>query len=165
MPKRTPEEERRVVPKKTKMAIIAFFILCTVLVVWYKIPYERTYTAELMRREAGETEMYGEFIDVEIRVKVQRHFFHDTVHTGTVTVNGDRYATPEKIEKVPDLLHMAGDFLDTDTFTLMCSEWHGDYLVNRCIAAVSDGVIVNVYLLDDTGVYAGQYGPMPKNSQ
>ena len=39
-----------------------------------------------MIRDEGERPMYGSLVDVEIRVKVQRYFFYDTVHTGTVTV-------------------------------------------------------------------------------
>ena len=157
-------EERRVVSKKRKTVILVLFCVGLLLLIWYKIPYEKTYTAELMRSESGERPLYGEQIDVEIRVKVQRYFLYDTVHTGTVIVNGDRYETPAKIEKVFSPLNMMGAFTDTDSFALHCSEWHGDYLLTRCIATVSDGRIVNVYFMDDAGVYAGQYAPMPKGS-
>ncbi len=155
-------EDRRVVSKKKKTVILVLFLVGLLVLIWYKIPYEKTYTAELPLRDAGERPMYGEFVDVEVRVKVQRHFLYDTVHTGTVIVNGDRYETPAKMEKV---FNVMGAFQDTDSFALHCSEWHGDYLLTRCIAAVSDGQIVNIYLMDDAGVYAGQYGSMPKNSQ
>ena len=158
-------EERRVVSRKKKIVILALFFVGLLALIWYKIPYEKTYTAELMIREEGERPMYGNLIDVEVRVKVQRYFFYDTVHTGTVIVEGDRYETPKKIEKVLSPMNMMGAFLNTDSFTLFCSEWHGDYLLTRCIAAVSNGKIVNVYLVDDAGVYAGQYGSMPKGSQ
>jgi len=158
-------EERRVVSKKKKIVILVLFFVGLLVLVWYRIPYEKTYTAELLIRDEGERPMYGDLVDVEVRVKVQRYFFYDTVHTGTVTVNGDRYETPKKIVKNFAPLNMLGTFLDADSFALQCSEWHGDYLLTRCIATVSDGRIVNVYLMDDAGVYAGQYGPMPKGSQ
>ncbi len=155
-------ENRRVVTKTKKIVILILFAVGLLALIWYRIPYEKTYTAELMLRDAGERSVYGDLIDVEIQVKIQRYFFYDTVHTGTVIVEGDRYTTPEKIEKVPNIM---GAFADSDTFTLVCSEWHGNYLLNRCIAYVADGMIENVYLLDDAGVYAGQYGPLPKGSE
>lgn len=158
-------EERRVVSRKKKIVILALFFVGLLVLIWYKLPYEKTYTAELMIRDEGERPMYGNLVDVEVRVKVQRYFFYDTVHTGTVIVEGDRYETPKKIEKVFSPLNMMGAFLDADSFALQCSEWHGDYLLTRCIAMVSNGKIVNVYLVDDAGVYAGQYGSMPKGSQ
>ena len=158
-------EERRVVSKKKKTVILVLFLAGLLLLIWYKLPFEKTYTAELMIRDEGERHLYGSLVDVEIRVKTQRYLFYDTVHTGTVIVNGDRYETPKKIEKVFSPLNMMGAFMDTDSFALHCSEWHGDYLLTRCIATVADGRIVNVYLVDDAGVYAGQYGPMPKGSE
>lgn len=158
-------EDRRVVSKKKKTVILILFTVGLLVLIWYRIPFEKTYTAELMLRDEGERSMYGSLVDVEIRVKVQRYFLYDTVHTGTVIVNGDRYETPKKIEKVFNPLNMMGAFTDADSFALHCSEWHGDYLLTRCIATVSDGRIVNVYLMDDAGVYAGQYGSMPKGSE
>ena len=158
-------EDRRVVSKKKKTVILILFTVGLLVLIWYRIPFEKTYTAELMLRDEGERSMYGSLVDVEIRVKVQRYFLYDTVHTGTVIVNGDRYETPKKIEKVFNPLNMMGAFTDAESFALHCSEWHGDYLLTRCIATVSDGRIVNVYLMDDAGVYAGQYGSMPKGSE
>ena len=158
-------EARRVVTKKKKIAILAALCAGVLLLIWYKIPVQRTYTAELMLRGDAERPMYGTLIEAEIRVKAQRYFFYDTVHTGTVTVEGDVYKTPEKIEKVFNPLNMLGAFTETDTFALQCSEWHGDYLLTRCIAYVADGRIADIYLTDETGVFAGQYGPMPKGSK
>ena len=158
-------EDRRVVSKKKKTVILILFAVGLLVLIWYRIPFEKTYTAELMLRDEGERSMYGSLVDVEVQVKVQRYFFYDTVHTGTVIVNGDRYETPVRIEKVFNPLNMMGAFTDADSFALHCSEWHGDYLLTRCIATVSDGRIVNVYLMDDAGVYAGQYGSMPKGSE
>ncbi len=163
MRKRTPEEERRVVPRKTKIAIIAFFALCVALVVWYKIPYERTYTAELMRWDEGETDLYGTLADVEIRVKVQRYFFAMPAHIGTVTVNGDEYTND--IGTFVPAKSLLGAFASPETFEIVCSEFHGSYLLTRCIAFVENGQITGLYVRDRTGAYAGQYGPMPKNSQ
>ncbi len=158
-------ENRRVVTKKKKTVILILFAVGLLALIWYRIPYEKTYTAELMLRDAGERSMYGDLIDVEIQVKVQRYFFYDTVHTGTVFVEGDRYETPKKIEKVFNPLNMMGAFLDADSFMLFCQEWHGDYLLERCVATVENGQIMSVYLRDSAGVYAGQYGPMPKGSE
>ena len=158
-------EERRVVSKKKKTVILVLFLAGLLLLIWYKLPFEKTYTAELMIRDEGERPLYGSLVDVEVHVKVQRYFFYDTVHTGTVIVNGDRYETPKKIEKVFSPLNMMGAFTDADSFMLSCPEWHGDFLLQRCLATVENGRIEGIYLRDSAGVYAGFYGPMPKGSE
>ena len=89
-------EERRVVSKKKKIVILVLFFVGLLALIWYKLPYEKTYTAELMIRDEGERPMYGSLVDVEIRVKVQRYFFYDTVHTGTVIVEGKVFAIEHK---------------------------------------------------------------------
>ena len=158
-------EARRTVSKKKKITILVLFCAGLLLLIWYRIPFEKTYTAELMLRDEGERPMYGSLVDVEVQVKVQRYFFYDTVHTGTVIVNGDRYETPKKIEKVFNPLNMMGAFTDADSFMLSCPEWHGDFLLQRCLATVENGRIEGIYLRDSAGVYAGFYGLMPKGSE
>ena len=158
-------EERRAASKKKKTVILVLFLAGLLLLIWYKLPFEKTYTAELMIRDEGERPLYGSLVDVEVHVKVQRYFFYDTVHTGTVIVNGDRYETPKKIEKVFSRLNMMGAFTDADSFMLSCPEWHGDFLLQRCLATVENGRIEGIYLRDSAGVYAGFYGPMPKGSE
>jgi len=159
-----PPRERRVVSKKKKAVILVLFAVGLIGIILFKLPSERTYTRELMLQEAGERALYGELIDVEIRVKVQRYFFSEPTHTGTVTVNGDVYKNHIGGTLVP-APSLTGAFSDTDTFEMICEEIHGDYILTRCAAGVKGGYISSVTLWDSAGVYVGRYGPMPKGSE
>lgn len=162
MRREIPPEQRRVVSKQKKLAILAVFVIGLVLIVWFKLPFEKTYTATLMRTDAGDIELYGELIDVTVRVRVQRYFFRAPTHIGTVTVEDDTFSN-EGGNLVPTF-SLTGAFESTDSFTMSCYEWQGSYMLTRCIALVDDGQITHVHLRDKTGASAGQYSPA-NNSQ
>lgn len=161
--KKISDEQRRFVPRRTKIAIITAFALCVAVLVWYKIPYTKQYTATLSRDEEGVVSIYGNVIDVEINVRIQRYFFAEPTHVGTVTVAGD-VITNDTGTFVPTA-SLFGAFGSTDSFDMVCSAWRGDYLITRCTASVEFGQITALSLRDENGAYAGRYGPLPKNSQ
>ncbi len=153
----TPEE-RRVVSKRKKIAILTVFAIGLALIVWFKLPFEKTYTATLVRTGAEESPLYGETVNVTVQVRVQRYFFQSPTHTGTVTVEEDTYSNNYGGNLVPTF-SLTGAFENTDTFVMVCSEWQGNYLQTRCIAQIEDGQIIEVYLRDKTGAFAGRYCP------
>lgn len=163
MKREIPSENRRVVTKRKKTVILVGIFIGIALLIWFKMPYQRTYTAELMLHDAGEAALYGTLVDVTVDVRVQRYFLRSPTHEGTVTVEGDTFSTPGGT-LVPTF-SLLGALENTASFTLVCSEWQGNYLLTRCVADVENGMITSVYLRDEAGVYAGQYGRMPKNSQ
>ena len=163
MKREIPAENRRVVSQKKKTVILVGILIGIAILVWFKLPYQRIYTAVLYLTDAGETAPYGETVDVTVHVHVQRYFLRSPTHEGTVTVQGDTFSTVGGT-LVPTF-SLTGALEDPSSFHLVCSEWQGSYLLTRCIAFVENGVIENVYLRDDAGVYAGQYGPLPKDSQ
>lgn len=158
MKREIPPEERRVVSRKKKIAILTVFVIGLLLIVWFKLPFERTYTATLVRTDAGDVELYGEMIDVTVNVRVQRCFFRAPTHDGTVTVEGDTFSNEGGGNLAPTF-SLTGAFESTDSFTMSCYEWQGSYMLTRCIALVDDGQITHVHLRDNTGVSAGQYAP------
>ncbi len=163
MRKEISPEKRRTVTGRKKRIILVFAFVGILLLVWFKLPFTRTYTATLMMTDAGEVSLYGETVDVSVNVRVQRYFFKSPTHNGTVTVEGDTYSTGGG-NLVPTF-SLTGAFERTDSFTMACYEWHGSYMLTRCIARVEGGQIVNVYMQDTQGVYAGQYGPVPNRLQ
>ena len=157
MKREIPPEERRVVSRRKKMAILAVFAVGLALIVWFKLPFERTYTATLVRTDAGDVELYGELIDVTVNVRVQRYFFHSPVHSGTVTVGNETFSN-EGGNLVPTF-SLTGALESTDSFTMSCYEWQGSYMLTRCVAIIDDGEITHLHLQDKTGASAGQYAP------
>ncbi len=163
MQRKIPAENRRVVSQRKKTAIIIGIAAGLILLIWFKLPFQLTYTAALVRTDEGETALYGETVDLTVHVRVQRYFFRSPTHEGTVNVDADTFSTVGGT-LVPTF-SLTGALEDPSSFHLVCSEWQGNYLLTRCIAHVESGVITNVYLRDETGVYAGQYGPPSKISQ
>ncbi|MBR2848832.1 MAG: hypothetical protein IKB87_05195 [Clostridia bacterium] len=155
MRREIPKEERRVVTRRKKIAILMAFVIGIVAIIWFKLPFERTYTETLVQTDAGETALYGETIDVSVHVRVKRYFFRSPTHEGTVTVEGDTFSNVNGTF-VPTF-SLTGAMEDPSSFLMVCSEWQGSYLLTRCIAHVEDGMITHVYLKDGAGVYAGQY--------
>ncbi len=163
MRREIPAENRRVVSGRKKIFILVGLLAGVILLVWFKMPYQKTYTASLYRTDAGETALYGDTVDVTVHVRIRRYFFRSPTHDGTVTVNGDTFSTPGGT-LVPTY-SLTGAFEDPSSFLLACSEWQGNYLLTRCIALVERGEITHLHLRDNAGVYAGQYGPLPEESQ
>lgn len=151
-----PVGERRVVSKKKKLVILALFAAGILAVAWFKLPYTKTYSAVLICTESGERPLYGEKITVEVSVRIQRNFFADAKHTGTVCVEGDLYPIGEGGKTVP-ARNLFGAFTDADTFFAISGEWHGEYWLERCAVSVNAGRIVSLTLHDGAGVYAGRY--------
>ena len=157
MKREIPPEERRVVSRRKKMAILAVFVLGLALIVWFKLPFERTYTATLVRSAEEDAVLYGETIDVTVNVRVQRYFFRAPTHDGTVTVENDTFSN-EGGNLVPTF-SLTGAFESTDSFTMSCYEWQGSYMLTRCVAIIDDGEITHLHLRDKSGASAGQYAP------
>lgn len=163
MRKHVLPEEHRVISKKKKLVIVFVFLLAAAAVIWYKIPYNAQYTGTLMWDGEGADPPYGTVIDVEIDVRVQRYFFAEPLHMGTVTV-GDAVFTND-IGKFVPTPSLSGAFCDKNTFLMVCSEWQGNYLVNRCLADVEFGRITYLQLKDAHGTAVGTYRPLPKGSE
>ncbi|MBQ8747205.1 MAG: hypothetical protein IJZ08_04985 [Clostridia bacterium] len=155
MKREIPPEERRVVSRRKKIAILAVFVIGLALIVWFKLPFERTYTAALVRTDAGDVELYGETVDVTVTVRVQRYFFRSPAHSGTVTVGNETFSN-EGGNLVPTF-SLTGAFESTDSFTMSCYEWQGSYVLTRCVAIIDDGEIIHLHLRDKSGASAGQY--------
>lgn len=151
----TPPGERRVVARRTKAVIVLLVLAGMAALIWYKIPYTKTYRAHLVCTEAGERPLYGGTAEVTVCVRVRRYFFAAALHTGTVTVNGDEFAADDAGDA--SRLRLSGAFADADTFTLSAAERHGDYLLERCCVTVERGRIVGMTLHDNAGVFAGTY--------
>lgn len=158
MKREIPLEARRVVSRKKKIVILAAFVLGLLLIVWFKLPFERTYTATLVRSVEGDAALYGETIDVTVNVRVQRYFFRAPTHDGTVTVEGDTFSNEGGGNLVAEF-SLTGAFESTDSFTMSCYEWQGSYMLTRCVAIIDDGEITHLHLRDKTGASAGQYAP------
>ncbi len=156
-------EDRRVVSSGKKIAILVVFVLGLLLIVWFKLPFERTYTATLMQTAEGDVSLYGDRFDVTVNVRVQRYFLQSPTYSGTVTVDGETFSNEGG--NLTPTFSLTGAFESTDAFTMSCYEWHGSHMLTRCIALIDDGQITHVHLRDTTGASAGQYGPMPENSQ
>ncbi len=150
---------RRTVKKQTKIRIIVAFCLSVLLLLVYKIPYNKTYEATLDLYEEGASEVFGERLDVEIRVRVQRHFLTSATYKGTIVSDGVRYVCEEDMPG----LSLFGILSDPDTFTLTCTEKRGEYLLTAAVAVVEDGEIRRVLLRDENGIYAGAYGTPPED--
>lgn len=157
MKREIPPEKRRVVSRKKKIAILSVFALGLLLILWFKLPFERTYTATLVRSAEGDAVLYGETIDVTVNVRVQRYFFRSPAHSGTVTVGNETFSN-EGGNLVPTF-SLTGALESTDSFTMSCCEWHGSYMLTRCVAIIDDGEITHLHLRDKSGVSAGQYAP------
>ena len=143
--------------RRKKITILAVFAIGLLLILWFKLPFERTYTASLVRSGAEESPLYGQTVDVTVHVRVQRYFLRSPTHSGTVTVEGDTYSTVGG--NIVPTYTLSGAFENTDSFTMVCSEWQGNYLRTRCVAQIEDGQIVEVYLRDKTDAFAGRYIP------
>ena len=164
MRKHVPKEQHRAVSGRKKAVIAAVLLLAVLAAVWYKIPYEKEYTDTLMWDGEGETPALGTVIDVTVSVRVQRYFFAEPVHVGTVTVGENEYTNDNtgRFVPTPSLL---GAFVNPEAFYLACSEWRGSVLVSTCVAAVENGEIEALSVPDRVHGGTVHYVPMPKNSQ
>lgn len=151
----TPPGERRVVSRRTRMRIVLLAAAGLLLLALYKLPYEKTYCAELVLSAPGERPLYGETVGVTVRVRVQRYFLAGALHVGTVQVEGDGYTAGDRDSASRRTL--SGTFADADTFMLSALERHGDYLLERCSVSVERGRIAELTLYDRTGAFAGRY--------
>lgn len=153
-------QNRRVVSKKKKVVILLVLAAGLIGLIWFKLPFEKTYTATLSLWESGETELYGNAIDVNMQVRVQRCFFFEPKHTGTVCIGADVYSDADR-DKAVHVFAPTGAFAESDSFVMICDEWHGKYLLTHCRAEVKNGRIVSVSLWDGAGNYAGKYAVQP----
>ena len=164
MRKHVPAEQHRMISRRKKAVIAGVLLLAVLAAVWYKLPYEREYTDTLMWDGEGEKPALGTVIDVEINVRVQRYFFAEPVHVGTVTV-GDAVFTNDNTGKFVPTPSLLGVFVNPEAFYLACSEWRGAVLVPTCIAVVEYGEIEAFSVQDWVSGGSVHYVPLPKNSQ
>ena len=164
MRKHVPAEQHRVISKRKKIIVAAVLLLAVLAAVWYKIPYEKACTDTLMWDGEGETPALGTVIDVAVNVRVQRYFFAEPVHVGTVTV-GDQEFTNGNTGRFVPTPSLLGAFVNPEVFYLACSEWRGSVLVSTCTAAVENGEVVALSVPDRVNGGSVRYVPLPKNSK
>lgn len=159
MKRKIPEDNRRVVSRKTKLTIIMVFLAMVLITIFYKVPHADSYVGVLQLDQAsmGENSVnaYGSQINVKVNLTVHNNVLFTNGTSGTIRINNSVFKiTSSSVLDVESKFH---EIKNPDSIYIYSTDHTGGVTFTRCAIHIKNGKIESVTLRDSAGNHAGTY--------